>query len=98
LIGRKAALKEQGFFQNLTDAGAGGPLAHVLGRLGGDQDGREVHMASPQAVDQLDPVHGGHVVIDHEASVRRQVPGGEEFLSAAIEAHVQALHLEGELQ
>src|SRR5918993_4405638 len=87
----------QGLLQNLPVAGAGGPLAKVPGRLGGDQDGRKIHAPSPQPVHELDPVHGGHVIVDHQTAVCGKVPVGEEILAALVQAHVQPLELEDEL-
>src|SRR5689334_11432185 len=61
------AVFEQRLAQYMADTGAGGALQNVHVRMPRDQDDWRGNTPVAQAPDQVEAVHVGHLVVDHEA-------------------------------
>ena len=88
----------QRLLQNLAHSRARREAAQPFVGTAGDQDRRHRDIAFAQRVDQLQPVHDGHAVVDDEAAAARQILVGQQRLRSRIEADAEAFDLERELE
>jgi hypothetical protein len=73
------------------------PAQTVVGS-GRDENSRIADLALPELSDEFDPVHSSHGVVNHQASVPRQVGLRQDLGRPLVEAHGQAFELKGEFQ
>jgi len=70
-----------------------GSVAHLVGWIAGDENGRNQNSPTAQGADQLQSIHCGHVVVDDQAPDRRQARIVEQVMAIGKGANLETLTL-----
>jgi hypothetical protein len=74
-----------------------GSLPQVCVRMTGDKDGWHLKTAIPQPCDQLQAIHGRHLIVDNQTAGVMQIALPQQLVGPRIGAHVESLELKREL-
>jgi hypothetical protein len=55
-------------------------------------------MPVAQHVDQVEPAHSGHMLVDHKTAAGREIPGAKQLSAACVAANRETLDLKREFQ
>jgi hypothetical protein len=92
MAGRKGLFEYAGYAQ------AGGPLPRLRVKPARNQDRRHPSSVFLQTVDNVEAIHAGHVLVDHQTAYGATPVIGKEIGSRIIGLHIVAEGLEQRLQ
>jgi hypothetical protein len=55
-------------------------------------------MPAAQHVDQVEPAHSGHMLVDHKTAAGRKIPGAKQLSAACVATNRETLDLKREFQ